>query len=87
MKLRYIFISLEIVDGEKTYYNTTVIATKAMNLEFAANWYAAHFFGESESERSQNDVKWWDEFMERLVSVSSWKEITESEFNVLNKYI
>ena len=80
--LRYLFIHIEVRDGEREHDHKVLHTTKATNLEFAAQRYVASYWG-----WGKRDKNWWwwnGEIMGRL---ASWKELTERDYNLLNQYI
>ena len=78
-----LFINLVIRDGERTYEYKVIHHTKCNNLEFAVQYYAAHFWGYSELDGSEW-IAWSGEI---AISVDSWKIIPNEDLKILNKYM
>ena len=80
--IRYLFVHLEVQDGERKHDHKVVFATRANNLGLSAQRYVANYWGYGKREE---DWWWWDgEIAGRLVS---WKELTEQSYNLLNEHL
>jgi hypothetical protein len=82
--MKYIFIHIEVQDGERRLHDHKVLhTTNCNNVGFAVEWYVAHYWGYGER-IYKDEWWWWGDFCGR---VKSWSEITKEEFNILNKYL
>ena len=83
-KVKYLFIHLEVQEGEYRHDHKLLHVTKCNNLDFAVEWYVAHYWGQGE--RDYNDEWWWwsGDHCGRL---KHYKELTKREFNFLNKFL
>lgn len=77
--LRYLFITLDVCDGERKHTHRVLHATKCKNIDFAAEYYAAHFWGDARRE----DCGWSAWGGEILIEVSKVVELTSSEYEYL----
>lgn len=80
-KVKYLVIQLEERNGEREYNHRVLHTTKCSNVDFAAEWYCAHFWSGGYSHRE--DDWWW--FYDVMVRVYRVRELTKREFNLLNK--
>ena len=76
---KYLFITLSIRDGEREHTHRVLHATKCKNIDFAAEYYAAHFWGPS----SREDGGWSAWGGEIFIEVSKVTELTPSEYEYL----
>ena len=83
MKVRYLFIHLKVQDGEREHDHRVLHTTTGTNLDFAAERYVASFWGYSELERSTGS--WYAHGGEIAIQLEKCTEITESEYQFLNK--
>jgi hypothetical protein len=83
MKLRYLFIQLKVQDGEREHNHRVLHTTTAKNLDFAAERYVASYWGESELDKSCG--AWFAHGGEIAIQLEKCTEITESEYQFLNK--
>ena len=82
--MKYLFIHLIIQDGERRHDHKIVHITTGKNINFAAERYAANYWGKSHS----RNCNWWCQWGgEIAVKVARVKELTEKEYKILNKYI
>ena len=81
-KVKYLVIQLEERNGEREYTHRCLHTTKCDSIDFAAEWYCAHFWGES---TGLEDEWWW--FHDVMVRVYSVKEVSKKQFNLLNRLI
>jgi hypothetical protein len=79
--VKYLFIHLEVQDGERRHDHRVLHTTKAKNINFAAERYVATFWGYS-SRPFKGD--WWHvgEIALRLKRVV---KLTKSEYNLINR--
>ena len=79
--MKKLYIELTVQDGERKHTHRVLTQTTCEDTNFAAQWYAAHFWGESKREDD-----WWSswggEIAIRLVKVV---ELSETEYEILNK--
>ena len=88
--MRVVFIELSIQDGEREHNHRVLLHTKCENLDFAVQYYAAHYWGESELYRSpfsKKNTHWLAWGGEIAIRVDSYKEVPPEDLKVLNKYI
>lgn len=97
--MKYLYIELDIRDGEREHTHRVLHETSCENLDFAVMWYAAHYWGfgtkdlpyrwhdKPESERSLTDVRWYQQNDEICVEVGKWKELTKRQYNAVSKVI
>jgi len=79
--LRYLFITLDVHDGERTHTHRVLHRTKCKNINFAAEYYAAHFWGYAMRE----DCGWSAWGGEILIEVSKVVELTSSKYEYLSR--
>lgn len=80
--MKYLFISLAIQDGEREYDFRCLHTTNAKNINFAAERYAATFWGES---RLEKPWKVWSAFSGEInISLEKVKELTKEEYDFLH---
>jgi hypothetical protein len=79
--MKYLFITLEVQDGERRHDHRVLHTTNCTNVHFAVEYYAAHFWGESE--RQDNDEWWWvgGEF---AIRVYSYTELSKEEYDFMS---
>lgn len=79
-----LFIHLEVQDGERTHDHKILHQTNCEDLNFAAEYYVAHFWGHGK--RDFKDNWWWysGEFAAQLVD---YDELSDNHYKILNKYI
>lgn len=77
--VKYLFIHLEVQDGERRHDHNVLHTTKASNIDFAAERYVSTFWGYGT--RSKNS-DWWD-YGECAGRLKSYKELTKEEFEWL----
>ncbi len=80
--MKYLFLHLEIQDGEHTHDHKILHTTEGKNIEFAAQKYCADYWGYAGREGS-----WWNYpsgMAGRVLNVSLLKP---SEYKILKKYI
>ena len=80
--IKYLLITLIVQDGENRHDHRILHVTKGQNVQFVAQWYAAHFYG-SEAERNQD---WW-EFQAGSIAVEMYSvvELSEFEYTLLKR--
>jgi hypothetical protein len=77
--MKYLFIELEIQDGERRHTHRQVHTTKCKNINFAAEYYAAHYWGYSE--RTFGENAWYAHAGEIAIECVDVKELTKSEYD------
>ena len=77
---KYLFITMFIRDGERVHTHRVLHTTKCKNIDFAAEYYAAHFCGPS----SREDCGWLAWGGEIFIEVSKVTELTLSEYEYLS---
>lgn len=96
--MKRLFIQLKIQDGEREHNHRVTTVTNCKNINFAAAWYAAHYWGQTSSmDRSQCSymvddkiVKGFDPIFyqhggEIAVTVEKVELLTKKQFDLLNK--
>ena len=80
--MKYLFITLAVQDGERRHDHRCLHTTNAKNIEFAAQRYAASFWGFGERQNKEDDF-WWvnGEITIRLTSVI---ELSKSEYKLMS---
>ena len=82
-----LLIILEIQDGERSHTHKVLTSTNCKNLDFAVEWYVAHFWGQGELEKVYTHKRFWwynDGFAGHL---TSYTELTNTEYNILSKFL
>lgn len=82
MKTRYIFLSLNSQDGERSHTHRVLFTTKCESLEFAVTWYILHFWGKGEAVREDGIVEF--DCGEIAVEYDFAKEITREEYEFMS---
>ena len=84
---KHLYIRLTVQDGVREHTHHCVTSTRCENLEFAVQWYAAHFWGDTSDLFRENKDSWYYSFDggEISVTVETWKELTTEEANMLNQ--
>ena len=77
---KYLFITLFIRDGERVHTHRVLHTTKCRNIYFAAEYYAAHFWGYS----SRENYGWLAWGGEIFIKVSKVIELTPSKYKYLS---
>lgn len=77
--MKYLFIHLEIQDGERKHSHKVLHTTNAENLEFAVERYVSTYWGYGKADRQS---RWWNygECAGRLVS---FRELDKEEYDRL----
>lgn len=83
--MKYLVLYIDTRDGERDHTSKVLLITQCKNINFAAQWYTAHFWGECGIRESKSEWWWW--FYDIACRLESVTEITEGEYNVLKKYI
>lgn len=93
--IKHLYLRLIVQDGEREHTHHCIHVTKCKDIKFSALWYTAHYWGIGEHEHSylknypivsqltKEPVWWFDN--EITVRLESYKEITEIEYQFLNK--
>ncbi len=100
VKVKFLFIELSVQDGEREHTHRILETTKCENIDFAAAWYAAHFWGETSSIDKETIIVcdgdgtarvkrpiFYQHGGEIAVKVEKVKKLTKREYNLLNKLI
>ena len=78
-----LLIKIEIQDGERRHNHKVLHTTYCKNVDFAVEYYVAHYWGQGIREY-KNEWWWYGDFAGRL---ETYYVLTEDEWNILNKYI
>ena len=78
-----LLIHIEVQDGERTHDHKVLHTTNCCNIDFAVEWYVAHYWGFGERV-FEDEWWWWVDFAGRL---SEYYVLTEDEYELLNKFI
>jgi len=84
MENKYLFIHIEIQDGEFVHNHKVVIITKCKSLEYAAIYYVAHYWGYGVREL-KNECWWWHGVL--CGRIKDWTEVSKEDYKILSKYI
>lgn len=79
--MKYLFIQINIRDGERVHNHRVVIQTKCKNLRFAAQYYIAHYWGES---KHDGEGSWYAHGGEIALTLDFFKVISKSTYKLLN---
>ena len=82
-KIKYLFIHLKVREGEREHDHKILHTTKCENLDFAAEYYVAHFWGDAD--RVNDSWEAWGG--EIVITLQRHKELTEEEYNYLQKFL
>ena len=80
--MKYLFITLDVQDGERKHTHRILHATRGNNIEFAAQRYVSNFWGFGERQ-SKSDDFWWF-FGEITCRLSNVVEISEYEYKLMS---
>ena len=83
--IKYLFIILEVQDGEHCHTHKVLHTTRCKSIEFAAQYYAAHFWGYSGNVGSKNHPKWEVEQGYPIIEVRKIEQVDKESFNNLSK--
>lgn len=78
--MKYLLITLEVQDGERRHTHRNLHTTNAKDIQFAAQRYAASYWGYAEHE---ND--WWWVNWEFAIRVKLVKELSEYEYRLMSE--
>lgn len=79
--MKYLYIRLTVQDGEREHTHHCIHTTNAKNIEFAAERYAASFWGKSTHDKDGYWSAWGGEIMIKLRNV---ERLTKKQYNFLN---
>jgi len=77
--MKYLYIRIQIQDGAREHTHHCLHTTNCQNLDFAVEWYVAHFWGQG---KRDDDLWWFDD--EITARFENWKELTKEEYYYLN---
>lgn len=80
---KYLLLNLDIQNGEYEHQHTILLSTRCTNLEFAVQYYIAHFW----SDGYHSDGKWWWNGGELACKRYSYKEVEEADVPILKSYL
>jgi hypothetical protein len=80
--MKYLLITLAVQDGERRHDHRCLHTTNAKDINFAAQKYAASFWGYGERQSKEDDFFWF--FGEITVRLTSVVELTEYEYKLLS---
>jgi len=86
--MNYFLIELHNRDGDKEYYDNVSIITEMTNEDFRANknfWEECLLSWQFHWIEQDDNDDWWADL--RIVSVNGWSEVSEKEYEVLEKYL
>jgi hypothetical protein len=80
--MKYLFITLEVQDGENRHTHRVLSVTSGNNIQFAAQRYAATYYGDNSDHQSD----WWY-FYGGTIAVKMVKvdELTEFEYKLISR--
>ena len=80
--MKYLYIEIEVREGEYEHNHRVLHTTNCKSLEFAVEWYTAHFWGYG-SRDFDDDWWWWNG--EHCGRTYKWKELTKEEYEFMNR--
>jgi len=80
--MKYLFIELAIQDGEREHNHRVLHTTTGNNINFAAERYAASYWGRGTRE-SRKDNFWWVNY-EITIRVELVMELTKEEYTFMS---
>ena len=86
--MNYFLIELHNRDGDKEYYDNVSIRTEMTNEDLRANknfWKECLLSWQFHWIEPDDNDDWWADL--RIVSVNGWSEVSEKEYEVLEKYL
>jgi len=84
--IKYLFISILVYDGEMRHDHRVVIMTRAKDINFAAQYYVAHYYGFGKWEYNFFDeIIWLFHGGSIMASIKNVQEITKEEFYRFNE--
>ena len=86
--MNYFLIELHNRDGDKEYYDNVSIRTEMTNEDLRANknfWEECLLSWQFHWIEQDDNDDWWADL--RIVSVNGWREVSEKEYEVLEKYL
>lgn len=84
--MRHLYLNIIVQEGEFEHTHKVLISTKCENLNFAINYYIAHFWGHGELDRTVTKYWWWWDGV-HCGRVESWVEVPEEDYEILKKYL
>jgi len=78
--MKYLYIELEVQDGERRHTHRCLHTTPGENINFAAQRYAYQFWGEPDG---HND-EWWDLY-DIAIRLRKVTELTKEEYELMRK--
>lgn len=78
--MRYLFIHLEIQDGDRRHSHKVLHITNAINLNFTVERYISTFWGYGKIDKQS---RWWN-YGECAGRLKSFTELTKEEYDMLN---
>ena len=82
--MKYLFITLEVQHGELCHDHRVLHTTKCNDINFAAEYFAAHYWGYGERTfKDMDDHSWYFNGGEVAINVESVKELNKLEYDLL----
>jgi hypothetical protein len=81
--IKYLFITLDVQDGERKHTHRILHSTPGENIEFAAQRYVASFWGYGERLNKEDDYFWVGG--EITLRLSNVVELTEYEYKLMSR--
>jgi len=81
--MTYLFIEIIVQEGEFQHNHKILTTTNCKNLEFAVEWYLAHFWGQGRRDFKGN--WWWNEM--HYGKVYTWEKLSKKDYQFLSKYL
>lgn len=78
-RIKYLYIRIMVRDGEREHLHHCLNETKCDNINFAAEWYTSHFWGES----TRDDNSWYAWNNEICITLKEVRELTKEKFEYL----
>ena len=81
--MKYLFITLDVQDGERKHTHRVLHTTPGENIEFAAQRYVAAFWGWGERYNTEDDFFWFNG--EITCKLSNVVELSEYEYKLMSR--
>ena len=81
--MTHLFLTIEIREGEYEHTHKILLTTECKNLEFAAQYYTAHYWGYGT--RDFKDEWWW--WYDHCGRLESWEIVPKKDYKILKKYL
>ena len=83
--ITYLFLRLDVFQGDREHQHKVLIETKATNIKFAIMRYLSTYWGEGEYNRDSH--KWSYDYGEIMLELIRYEEVTKEEYDYLTKFL